>query len=353
MNWNSDGAGESMNKINLVVTGLRFGSHIVNELLKKPHPGMCLYGVCDIDEKRLNTISSKHGLRSYKSLDDVLADPEVHAVGLYTGPTGRAELLRKIIRSGRDVMTTKPFETDPDAALSVMEEAGENGRIIHLNSPAPRLSDDLSLIRKWESEFELGRPIAAYASAYASYREVADGTWYDDPELCPVAPILRLGIYLINDLVRILGKGESVNVMESRIFTGRPTSDNASIAIKFKNNALATVFSSFCIDDGNRYRNQLMVHYEKGTVLRNVDTETRTGYETEMKVIKSLDEGMEVVDSATITDVSGLYDWDTFAAAINCERDVPIYNMDDVIEPLRIIEAIKKSAKTNIAVTCR
>lgn len=344
-----------MNTVNLVVVGLHFGAHIVNELLRKSRrdSAIRLVGVCDADPVRLATVASKHGLARYGSLDEVLADGAVQAVGLFTGPVGRAALLRRIIRAGKDVMTTKPFEVDPDAAAAVLAEARTLGRVIHLNSPSPRLTDDMALIQKWSNDYHLGRPVGAFASAYASYREKPDGTWYDDPELCPAAPVLRLGIYLINDLVRIFGRASSVSAMQSRIFTGRPTADNATVTIQFDNGALATVYASFCVNDGNHYRNQLQVHYENGTVMRNVGTQRLPDNKTLMGIIQSADNRGVLVASASVEKVSGLYDWDTFAAAVCGAACVPAYDDGVVVEPLRIIEAMKEATKTNAAVACR
>lgn len=344
-----------MKNVNLVVVGLHFGAHIVNALMKESHRGSAirLIGVCDADQALLESVAAKVGLARYGSLDEVLADGNVQAVGLFTGPVGRAALLSKIIHAGKDVMTTKPFENNPDAAAAVLAEARALGRVIHLNSPAPKITDDMALIEKWAADHHLGRPVGAYASAYASYREVADGTWYDDPELCPAAPVLRLGIYLINDLVRLFGRASSVSAMQSRIFTGRPTADNATVTIRFENGALATVYSSFCILDGNHYRNQLQVHYENGTVMRNVGTERLVDDKTQMNLIQAVDNRGVRVDSAVVENVSGLYDWSTFASAVNGEPGVPHYCDDDIVEPLRIIEAMKTSARTNSAVECR
>ncbi len=94
-------------------------------------------------------------------------------------------------------MTTKPFELDPKAAMATLREARRRHRIIHLNCPAPLLSPDLEQIERWREEFQLGKPVGARADAWTNYREKADGSWYDDPKLCPVAPIFRIGIYLI------------------------------------------------------------------------------------------------------------------------------------------------------------
>src|SRR5205807_937126 len=106
----------------------------------------------------------------------------------------------------------KPFELDSVAARSVLEEARALGRMIFINSPSPECPAYLTQIRRWHEEHMLGRPVGCRGEMLVSYREKADGRWLDDPALCPAAPLFRIGIYTLNDLVRVFGRVESVQV---------------------------------------------------------------------------------------------------------------------------------------------
>jgi predicted dehydrogenase len=91
----------------------------------------------------------------------------------------------------------------------------------------------------------------------------------DDPQRCPAAPLTRLGIYLINDIISLFGRVLEVQVTTSRIFTGRPTPDNAQLSLLFENHAIGSIFASFCVENGQQYGNSMTLHYERGTILRN------------------------------------------------------------------------------------
>jgi predicted dehydrogenase len=335
-----------------VLVGLNFGRHIAEELTRDGgNPHVRLAGLCDLDRAKAEALAAQHGgLPVYGSLEAVLADPAIPAVGLYTGPNGRADLLSRIIRAGKDVMTTKPFETDPEAAVAVLNEAKERGRVIHLNSPNPGISPDLAVIRRWRETHDLGAPVGARADVWTHYREAADGGWYDDPEKCPVAPVFRLGIYLINDLVRLFGRARRVNVLGTRLFTGRPTVDNGQLGIEFDNGALANIFASFCVRDGDHYRNSLTLNYERGTVYRNVGPR-RDGATCELALV--VNDGMwqprRIADSAAVAAGSGGYDWAGFAAAVRGDAAAPVYEIDQVVEPLRIVTAMAAAAKSGKA----
>lgn len=339
--------------IPIVVVGLNFGKRIVGDVMAAgADTHVRLVGLCDLDQGKAEAVAAQYGsLSVYDCFEDVLADSGVEAVGLFTGPSGRGVLLERIIRAGKDVMTTKPFEDDPSAAARVLEEANRTGRIIHLNSPNPGTSPDLEVILRWREQFDLGAPVAARADVWAHYREEPDGRWYDDPEKCPAAPIFRLGIYQINDLVRLFGPARHVHVLSTRLFTKRPTADNAQLGVEFENGALANIFASFCVRDGDHYRNSLTVNYERGTIYRSVGPH-REGAGAELSVVVNNDvlQPRRIADSTYISTRSGDYDWGGFAAAVRGEPDAPRYEIEHIVEPLRIVSAMVNAEKSGTQV---
>lgn len=333
-----------MERINIVVVGLHFGRCMLeSNMIDGPGAAYIkVTGVCDLNAPLAAELAQKYGVRAYASLNEVLADPTVPAVALFTGPIGRAKLVEKIIRAGKDVMTTKPFELDPEAALAVLRLAKSLGRVVHLNSPNPLLPADLTQMSQWHTEFKLGRPIAANFQVWCSYREPADNSWYDDWDRCPVAPIFRLGIYALNDIVYFLGEPESVQVTHSRIFTGRPTPDNGILTIRFQNGALASVFASFCISGDFPYANTTTFNFEHGSIFRNV------GPHVDSKAGR-----LELVTggpAAVITRVakpegewSGGYQWANFQRALSGEKLAGEISPEQIVAAVRIIAAMAKA----------
>jgi predicted dehydrogenase len=336
-----------MKRIKIAIVGLNFGSSVIDQLLQDPGQKYFeIAAVCDLNKAKAKAMGKRLKCRIFTDLDTLLDDGDIPAIGLYTGPQGRATLLRKIIRAGKDVITTKPFEIDPKAALDVLHEASRQKRIIHLNSPAPLFSKDLEIIARWRDEFNLGRPIGARADTWASYREKADGSWYDDPKHCPVAPIFRLGIYLINDLVRFFGEPFEVQAFHSRLLTGRPTPDNAQLGIRFKSGGLVNVFSSFCVDDLQCYRSSLTLNFERGTVYRNVGPFPSTpdsAYSARME-LATHDKGKPIIlRKNTRRGLSGDYQWEVFHRAL-CGTILPHSTTSaEIVIGIKIIAAMARA----------
>ena len=338
-----------MKRIPIAVVGLNWGASVIRKhILAAPASEyFVLAAVCCNEKEKVDDFARTYGVKGYYNLDDLLSDKEIQAVCLMTGPSGRAALIRKIVEAGKHVMTTKPVELDPDAALKVLNLAKSLRCVVHLNSPAPLPSPDIAQIQRWREEFALGRPVAVRADIWANYREPADGSWYDDPEKCPVAPIFRLGIYLINDLVRLIGKPESVSVMSSRLFTGRPTADNAQLCLSFENGTLATIFASFCINDAQWWLNSLTLNYEKGTIYRNVgpakNGDARENPELELVVNR---DGKPFNQSSIADASSEDYQWHAFYQAIQrgtLDGEMP---PEEIVTALRVLRAMAIAEKS-------
>ncbi len=333
--------------LNLGMVGLNFGGYIAETLALGPARDLFkLAAVCDTDFSRATDFASRCGVRAYAHLDQILADDSIPVVGLFTGPSGRAELLRRIIRAGKDVMTTKPFEADPAAARSVLEEARVLGRVIHLNSPSPEVPAYIRQIRDWQREFDLGQPINCRGEMLISYRETADGRWLDSPVLCPAAPIFRLGIYVMSDLIRLFGRVSEVQVMTSRIFTQRPTPDNAQLNLLFENKALGTIYATFCVDNGQHYANSLILHYERGTIYRNIlPVAYGKAEETSRLLLMATRDKNEVVTrKLELAEISGSYQWKAFHDAVINHR--PVLEIDDIVHGIGVVAAVARAEKS-------
>ncbi len=320
--------------------GVNFGVWLIeHELLDGPGADSCeLVGVCDLDLDKARAVGERFGVPAYNNYDAVLADPSVDAVVLMVGPAGRAALVEQAVLAGKPVMTTKPFETSSADAERALSAAASVGIPVFMNSPAPTPSADIRVIEEWITAYDLGRPVGYRASTWCSYRETADGSWYDDPLRAPVAPITRLGVYLLADVCRLMPPIAQVQVAESRLFTGRPTSDNAVVLVTHTDGTLGTVFSSFCIDDGQPYQLSLELNYERGTIYRSVGPATLGEVELNLSAMVA---GVRVVEHRTVARESG-YQWDTFRRACRGEDVGPVVAPEAIVQLVSVFEKIRQ-----------
>lgn len=330
-----------MAKPRVVVVGLGFGQWLIeNELLTDEGlQNVDFVGVCDLNQQLAAAVAERHSVKHFSTYAEVLSDPAVDAVVLMTGPSGRGELVAGAIRAGKPVMTTKPFETSSQVALAVLHLARDSGVPVFMNSPSPRPTADIALIQRWIEQYQLGRAISYRAATWCSYRENADGSWYDDPQLAPAAPIARLGIYLIADVCRLLAPVTSVSVAQSRVFTGRPTADNATILLSHEDGTLGSISASFCVADGEPYKLSLEINFERGTVSRNlgpgVDEET-------VLELSTVVDGAKHIERVQLSRSSG-YQWELFARACQGKEIGETVSPEIVAQVVAVMESIRDS----------
>jgi predicted dehydrogenase len=345
-----------MQKVKVGMVGLNFGKKIIDGHIVKgsAEPYFELAAVCQRSKEACDAIAAEYGVKAYYSLDDLLADETIPVIILMTGPNGRADQLRKIIRAGKDCMTTKPFEIDPDEAASVLAEARELGRFIYLNSPCAADSEDFKIINSWRDKYDLGMAVGGHHESWYKAIEEADGSWYDDPDECPAAPIFRLGIYGVNDMLRIFGEPEEIQVMQTRLFTGRPTPDYARMCIKFKNGAMVDTLDGW-VASPERQTTSLILYFERGTIYRNPTmmpcdpVRTNLLDETYLCLCVGDDTDGMPVETARIpnTELSQAYQWDVFYRAVTTRNRPQGETPDEVIvNSLRILDSIKEAAET-------
>ncbi len=338
-----------MSKIPIGIIGLNWGLSVIqDQILSGPaSEHFELAAVCCKEREKVDVCAHAFGVRAYYDFEALLQDKSIPALGLMTGPFGRASLIRRAVEAGKHVMTTKPIEVDPDAALEVLRLARSLRRVVHLNSPTPLPSPDLAQILQWREELALGRPVAARADIWSNYREAADGSWYDDPEKCPVAPIFRLGIYLINDLIRLIGKPVTVSVMSARLFTGRPTPDNAQLSLTFENGAIANIFSSFCVNDAQWWLSSLTLNYENGTVYRNVGPAKHGSPRERPEMAVVVNRGGVPHSLTTVAEGSTEdYQWSAFHRAIQGEPLPGEMSEEEIVTALRVIRTMARAEKS-------
>jgi len=336
----------SLNRpLSLAMVGLSFGKHVLGCLQSSPASNLFkLVAVSDLRKKLSEETAAEYGVKDYSSIQQVLEDDSIEVVGLYTQPYGRAKLLREIIRAGKDVMTTKPFELDAEEAEDVLREAQSLGRTVHLNSPSPDLTMDLLQIQTWVDEFELGHLVSARGEVWAHYREKADGSWMDDPMLCPGGAMMRLGIYLINDIIQMAGPVDQVNLISSRIRTGRPTPDNALLTMACASGCVASVYASFCVDDGDRYSNGLTLNYERGTIYRNIGPTAGTlpkSDHSNLSLVLRDGETRRIRAGNTFNEYSGIYQWEKFYRTIVKKETISDSYIQKIVEGVKVLEAMR------------
>lgn len=332
-----------MTPLRLGLVGLNFGKAIAQELTTTPALPVTLAKVCDLDAAKAAAIGAEFNVPTSPSLEALLDDPDIDVIGLFCGPNGRADLIRQIICAGKDVMTTKPFEVHADAACAVLQEARALGRVVHLNSPNPRPYGEAAVISEWIRAGAIGKPTLAQANVWVYYGpSPADGSWYDDPLRCPLAPVFRLGIYPLNTLLCIFSEPETVQVTCSRVETRKPTPDNASLTIGFRDGGIVNVIASFVVGGRDQYKNALTIGGTEGVIYFKSGPQPSDNT-PQPNLYLSTTAGIE---ARTVTRSAGNYDWEFFAQRVRGEVAEDVTTPAQVATAIRVVQAMSLAERS-------
>ncbi len=338
----------ALRPVSTAVVGVNFGARIARSL-STDIPFAQLAGLCDLDTVKTSTLANELGVRAYRDLEDLLSDPAVEAVALFTGPSGRGRLVQRILNAGKHVMTTKPFELDVEEAEAACLTARRCGLALHMNSPAPSPAADMAAIRGWLADGSLGRPIGLQATTWSNYHEKADGCWMDDPVRCPAAPLFRLGVYFLGEFAGLLGRPVKMSVQQSRIRTGRPTADTAQMSLVYENGAMANIFASFCVGDGRPWADEVTLSYEHGRIHRWMERTGELDMSKDRAVVELHRPGKPKVRVETAPgDFTGWYNWKGFQAAVRGEPGSIKLDADSLVMSVRLLSALTRASQSGL-----
>lgn len=126
------------------------------------HPDLELTGVFDRDGDRLKTVAEYFGLRTYESLDHLLADPTVELVVNLTDPDSHYLVSKAALTAGKHVYSEKPLAVRLDWAKELMELATQK-KLLLSSAPCSALSEAAQTIWKVLRDGHIGQPKVVYA----------------------------------------------------------------------------------------------------------------------------------------------------------------------------------------------
>ena len=242
--------------LNAAIVGLgRWGQNLVNHIQGKSDKIRVVMGVLRHPENARDYAAAK-GFPLVDSLDKALADPRVEAVILATPHTAHAEQIIACAHAGKPVFTEKPFTlttASAQAALRACAEAnvtlavGYNWRFQPALLEMKRALNDGRLGKLLHMEGNFNGP---------SVYRVGKDHWRQNREEGPGGGMTGRGVHVIDAMLYLAGKIDTVHAQSSRLALDYGTDDTTSMLFKFKNNS--TAYLSTVIATAETWRLQVL-----------------------------------------------------------------------------------------------
>jgi len=288
----------------------------------KPH----LYAYADIREEAVSNMAKHFPIdKMYvgeSAGDDLLADPDVHAVFVLTPTSSHKEYVIKALKQGKHVFCEKPIAYPPSDIDEIITARDANqvvfqpGLVMRSASPIHYMQHLIE-----ENQSKWGKPMNivfrdSQQKPYLGELEVHNSTWRNDQEQAYAGILFEHTIHDIDAMISIFGEVEEVYA-KVNYYAGYPgIEDSVASIISFKNGINLSISAMW--NDLDYDCRHYEMYFEKARITIIVDgrsdklAEIKLLYLNEPEVDLAL-EGMDSHFFATIgmphvkSEVSGPY----------------------------------------------
>ena len=220
------------------------------------NPNAKLTGLYDLNQQRAKDLAEKYGCRSYESIEDMLADPEIDAVSVCAANHVHAEITIAALKAGKHVLCEKPMATKLKDCQMMVDTAeqmgkklmiGQNQRFAKAHVEARKLIQrgDIGNVLTFKTTFGHGGPETWSIDA-------GPQNWFFDKKRAAMGAMADLGVhktdliqYLLNDTVE--ETTAKVMTLDKKDSNGNliGVDDNAICIYKMKSGIIGTMTASW------------------------------------------------------------------------------------------------------------
>ena len=187
-----------------------------------------LYGLVTRDPAK----AAPYGVSVWKTLEEALADPEVHAVYVGTPVFLHAPQTIQSLRAGKHVLCEKPMAmSEPEARimLNAADESGKTFAVAYYRRSYPKVQRAKELL----AAGAIGRPVLAELTCHGWFDGQGSRSWLVDPAKAGGGPLFDIASHRIDVLNFLFGKPQHVVAQLSNVVHHYAVEDNASVMIEY------------------------------------------------------------------------------------------------------------------------
>jgi predicted dehydrogenase len=300
--------------------------------------------VCSSRKLDSSALSLKHGgdITVYKDLDDMLANPDIHAVSICSFPSDHANQAVRAARAGKHLIIEKPLCLSLKD-LRGIQSAVNKARVKTCVCFECRFSSQFLATRALIDEGLLGKLHYGEVDYYHGI-----GPWYgqfrwNTRKEEGGSSLLTAGCHALDALLLCMGN-EVVEVTSyntksrSKIFAPYQYTTTSVTILKFRNGSIGKCAVS--VDCLQPYYFHTHLVGSEGTLLDNKFHSTRL--KTDKHSWSTL--SMKLLDSGDVSDHPFQTQFEAFFNALEKGKDMPLTNLDQAARSHEIIFAADKSA---------
>lgn len=202
------------------------------------------------------------GIKTARSVDEVLADPEIELVIVNTPNNTHLPFAEAALTAGKHVVVEKPFTVTSEEARSLIHTAEKYNRVLSVFQNR-RWDGDFLTVKKVLEERLLGR-IAEFEAHYDRFRNYVEPDTWKETVQPGTGIVYNLGSHMIDQAVVLFGQP---NYIDARIGARRPSGmvdDFYDIRMEYPSHLVILKSSYLVKEAGPRY----CIHGVEGSFIK-------------------------------------------------------------------------------------
>ncbi len=199
---------------------------VIPAIQAEPHSQ--LYGLVTRDPAK----AAPYGTRVFATLEDALADPNVHAIYVGTPVFLHAPQTIQSLRAGKHVLCEKPMamnEAEAHTMLRAAEESGKTFGVAYYRRSYPKVQRAKELI----DAGAIGQPVVAELTNHMWFDGTGSRSWLVDPAKAGGGPLFDIASHRFDVLNFLFGQPQSVTAQLSNVVHHYAVEDNATVMVEY------------------------------------------------------------------------------------------------------------------------
>jgi len=117
-------------------------------LVRVLHEIGCLYGVCDVDVKKLETLKKQYEFKIFTNFREALKDEKIEGYVIAVPPSSLDKIAVEVLKSGRHAFVEKPLSLSIKGLERMIELSEKGGRVL-MGGYLLLYNEALSFIKNW------------------------------------------------------------------------------------------------------------------------------------------------------------------------------------------------------------